>query len=171
MNLTTLDGEDPKAIRKCPLHSRNEAFLFCAQCVEVICENCKKTIHAEHAERGMVFEYLDFINVARSRIHSYKEKLAKYIIDANVPKKEIYDSILKINEEHIEQLYLNQRSKIEEQFAYLFQILETLKNIELEHLTKNREFFKTLFGKILDNYNNMQNDIDEGMIIKLTLLF
>ena len=163
MNLTSLEGEDPKAVRKCPLHLRNEAFLFCAQCVEIICENCKKTIHSEHAERGMVFEYLDFINLARSRIHSYKEKFAKYIIDANVPQKDIYDSILKINEEHIEQLYLNQKTKIEEQFAYLFQILETLKNIELEHLTKNREFFNLLFGKILDNYNNMQNDIDEGI--------
>lgn len=104
--------------------------------------------------------------MARSRIYSYKEKFAKYIVDANVPKKEIYDRILKTNEEQIEQLYLNQKAKIEEQFAYLFRILQELKNIELDHLTKNRVFFKTLFGKILENYNNMQTDIGDGKYIK-----
>jgi hypothetical protein len=161
LNATSIEGEDPKAIRKCPLHPRNEASTFCAQCCEVICDTCKRTIHIDHAEKGVFFDYLDFINLARSRIHSYKEKFNKYIVDANVPKREVYDVLLKTNEEQIEELYVNQKAKIEEQFTYLATILEQLKQIEIDHLTTFKDFFKTLFGKILDNYTAMQLEIEE----------
>jgi hypothetical protein len=165
LNATAGDGEDPMAIRKCPIHPKNEAFYFCAQCCEIICEQCKRTIHIDHADKNVFFEYLDFVNLGRSRIYSYKEKFSKYIVDANVPQREIYDVLLKNNEDHIEQLYVNQKTKIEEQFTYLASILEQLKQIEIDHLTTFKDFFKTLFGKILDNYTSMQQEIDEGKII------
>jgi hypothetical protein len=159
LNATVLDGEDPMAIRKCPLHPKYEASTFCAQCNEIICDYCKKTIHIDHSEKGVFFEYLEFVNLARSRIHSYKEKFNKYIRDANVPVKETYDVLLKTNEQQIEELYINQKFKIEEQFKYIYSILETLKQIEIDNLSKNKDFFKTQFNKILDNYNLMQEEI------------
>lgn len=160
LNNTIQDGEDVYAIRKCPLHPKYEAFMFCAQCCEIICDQCKYSIHAEHADRGVFFEYLDFINLARTRIHAYKEKFTKYLEDANVPNREIYDSFLQTNKDGIDKLYTNQHDKINQQFEYLTKIIGDLKEIELKHLEEFKEFFQMLFGKILDNYNALNEEID-----------
>jgi len=127
----------------------------------VICDQCKNTIHIEHSKKGCVLEYLEFINQARVSIHSYREKFNKYILDANVPLRELYDEILKTNEENIEQLYNNQKTKIEEQFEYFKNLLEDLKTVEIEHLTKVKDYIKTLFDTILNNYTTLQNEKEE----------
>jgi len=166
VNTTTIvEEEDPKSMRKCRLHLRNDAYLFCAQCCEVICESCMKTIHSEHGEKGLIFDYLEFTNLARSRVHTYKEKFVKYIKDTDVPKKEIYDQTLKKNADYLEQLYTHQKIKIEEQFSYLIEKIQELRKIELENFSFNKVFFQNLFEKFKENYTNMQNDIEEGIIL------
>ena len=78
-----------------------------------------------------------------------------------MPQREIYDEVLKTNEENIEQLYNDQKAKIEEQFEYFKKLLDDLKTIEIEHLTKYKDFIKTLFENILNNYTTLQNEKEE----------
>jgi len=61
----------------------------------------------------------------------------------------------------MEQLYNEQKFKIEEQFEYFKNLLDDLKTIEIEHLTKFKDHLKTIFESILNNYNTLQNENDE----------
>jgi len=106
-------------------------------------------------------EYLEFINQARVSIHSYREKFNKYIHEAKVPLREIYDEILRTNEENIEQLYNDQKVKIEDQFEYFKKLLDDLKTIEIEHLNKFKDYIKTLFENLTNNYTSLQNEKEE----------
>lgn len=128
----------------------------------MICDQCKKTIHAEHADKGVFFEYLEFINVGRTRIHAYKEKFQKYVEACNIPKKEVYDTFVNENEGVVDKLYEAQKAKIEEQFAYLLKLIEEMKNLEIDFLTKYKDFFKCLYGKVNDNYKCLLTEIDSG---------
>lgn len=127
----------------------------------MICDQCKNTIHVEHFKKGCVIDYLELINQARVLIYAYKEKFNKYIQEVNVPMKETYDELLKTNEQKIEYLYNYQKTKIEDQFDYFKKLLDELKIKELEHLTKFKDYIKNTFEKILNNYNNLQNERDE----------
>lgn len=111
----------------------------------------------------MVFEYMEFINLARSRIHIYKEKFYHYLDDSKVPLKEIYSTYMEEHQTGIIQLYENQKRKIEEQFAYLQKLIDELKEIELENLFKFKEYFLNLFLKISKNYDLLN---DEILIVK-----
>lgn len=84
----------------------------------------------------------------------------KYLDDAKVPVKEIYDSFMEQNRDGIAKLFENQQVKIEEQFGYLHKILDELKALEIEHLTKFKDYFQTLFSKIFDNYVGLNDEID-----------
>ena len=123
---------------------------------------CKKTIHAEHAEKGVFFEYFEFINVARTRIHAYKEKFQKYVEACNIPKKEVYDTFVSENEGVVDRLYEAQKIKIEEQFVYLTKLIEEMKVLEIDFLTKYKDFFKLLYGKVNDNYKGLLLEIVSG---------
>lgn len=125
---------------------------------------CKKTIHSEHSEKGVFFEYLEFINIARTRIHAYKEKFQKYVEACNIPKKEIYLSFVGENEGIVDKLFNDQKAKIEEQFSYLLKLIEEMKSIEIGFLTKYKEFFRGLYGNVSDNYNNLVKEIQYGKL-------
>lgn len=64
------------------------------------------------------------------------------------------------NRDGILKLYENQKIKIEEQFTYLYKILEELKEIEIEHLKNFKEYFFILYSKIFDNYVGLNDEID-----------
>ena len=129
---------------------------------------CKKTIHSEHADKGVFFEYLDFINVARTRLHSYKEKFQKYIEACKVQKKEEFDIFINENEGVVDKLFDDQKGKIEIKFTFLMGLLEEMKTIELEYLTKYKDFFKGLYAKVHDNFKGLLLEIETGKIIHST---
>ena len=109
---------------------------------------------------------MDFVNLARNRVVIYKDKFFKYLDDAKVPVKEIYDTYMEQNKEGITKLFENQQTKIDEQFVYLHKILDDLKETEKEHLSKFKDFFQALFSKIFDNYIGLNDEIDsvKGLI-------
>lgn len=78
-----------------------------------------------------------------------------------MPLRETYDEILKTNEENIEQLYYDQKEKIEDQFEYFKKLLDDLKTIEIEHLTKFKDYIKTVFESIMNNYTTLQNEKED----------
>jgi hypothetical protein len=124
---------------------------------------CKKTIHSEHSEKGVFFEYLEFINIARTRIHAYKEKFQKYVEACNIPKRDLYDTFVNDNQLIVEKLFNDQKAKIDEQFSYLMKLIEEMKSIEMNFLIKYRDFFKGLYGNVSDNYHNLLKEIQLGM--------
>jgi hypothetical protein len=123
---------------------------------------CKKTIHSEHSEKGVFFEYLEFINIARTRIHAYKEKFQKYVEACNIPKRDLYDTFVNENQLIVEKLFNDQKAKIDEQFFYLMKLIEELKSIEMNFLIKYRDFFNGLYGNVSDNYHNLIKEIQLG---------
>ena len=53
-------------------------MYFCAKCADVICEQCKNTIHTDHLKKGFIFEYTEFINQSQISISQYRDKFIKY---------------------------------------------------------------------------------------------
>jgi hypothetical protein len=137
--------------------------LFCGHCNDIVCETCKKTTHSDHAVKGLIYEYLEFINVARNRTHSYKEKFEKYIEACNIPKIEEYEGNIKLTEEILDKLYIDQKTKIEEEYSYMTRRLEELKSIELENLSKFKESFILLNEKNKENYHSLLQEINLGI--------
>ena len=90
-----------------------------------------------------------------------------YIDACNIPKNEIYEESLRYSEEIIEKLYLDQKIMIEEQYAYLIRMIEELKIIEINNLTKYKDFFKLQNTKIKEYYTPLKNEILSGNLIGL----
>ena len=141
---------------------KNLAFLFCGICNEIICENCKKTPHSDHADKGEIYEYLEFINIARNRTHGYRERFEKYIEACNIPKIEEYEMNIKISEDNLEKLFSDYKNKIEEEYNYLIKRLEEIKSIEIENLSKFKDSFILLNEKNKENYHSLLKEIQLG---------
>ncbi len=137
--------------------------MFCGQCNDIVCETCKKTTHSDHAGKGVVYEYLEFINIARNRSHSYKEKFERYIEACNIPKIEDYEWNIKLTEEILEKQFIDQKTKIEEEYYYMTKRLEELKSIELDNLSKFKESFILLNEKNKENYHSLLHEIHLGI--------
>lgn len=110
-------------------------------------------------------DYHEFINTANDSLTKYKSKFKKYIEDVNVPDREVYDEVLRNNEEQIDELYFNQKARIDEQFDYFSKLLEDFKTVEQEHLLRVRDYIKNIFSKILENYTTLQNEKEETEVL------
>lgn len=156
------EGDDGSFnVRKCDIHIGKDAYLFCTYCNEIMCDVCKDTIHLDHKEKDCFYEYLEYVNTARQKTHLFKEKFDKYIIDARVPEKEKYDQLMKTSENEIEKLYIDQKTKIENQFKYIISILNQIEKTEIERLAKYKGFISKKFSEVFDNFNELQKTIDE----------
>jgi len=173
LNLTTaLDSDtDPKAIRKCPMHPKYEgkynifnslAYLFCAQCNEIICDTCKTTIHVEHSNKGVFYEYLEFINLANARIHSYKDKFNTYCNNIRLEPDFEYNQTIEDGMQSIDKLYNEQKGKIELQFDYLMKLIIELRDLEILYLTRFKDHCQGMYSNLKNNFDQMKNDMNFG---------
>ena len=161
-----LDNEDEVddnnfSIRKCPIHIGKDAYLFCTYCNEIMCDLCRDTVHIDHKDKDCFYEYLEYVNTARQKTHMFKEKFEKYIIDAKVPEKEKYDTMMNISNEEIEKLYNDQKKKITEQFVYISTLLGQIEKVEIDRLGKYKEYFSNKFNEVFENYSELQKTVKE----------
>lgn len=160
-----LIDDDSTTPRKCLLHPKNDIILFCAQCSDVICDQCKSTIHLEHFQKGLVYEFLDFVNLATHRAMVYRDKFSSYITDSKLQNLDAYNSVLEENKEGIISLYKNHIGKIEDNFTRLHALIDALKEQEIRHLDNFRDNFFNMFNNVVLNYQNLTQEIDSVKVL------
>ena len=74
---------------------------------------------------------------------------------------------MKTSENEIEKLYIDQKTKIENQFKYIISILNQIEKTEIERLAKYKGFISKKFSEVFDNFNELQKTIDEVKAYKL----
>ncbi len=144
----------------------NLAYFFCAQCNEIICEHCKTTIHIEHSNKGVFFEYLEFINLANARIHSYKDKFSQYCDGMSLPLEGDYNSSVEECIVAIDKQYEDQKKKIHDQFDYLMKLIIDLRDLEILHLTRFKDHCKEMYLNLKSNFQQLKEDINYGNKVK-----
>ena len=129
-----------------------------------MCETCKTTIHVDHSNKGVFFEYLEYINLANGRIHTYKDKFNNYCKNTKLPNET--DFLGNIDEclAYIEKKYRGQKETIEQQFAYLIKIIIEMKELELSHLSRFKDHSSGLYLNLKQNFSQMKNDISYSKI-------
>lgn len=151
---------DPLKYRKCALHSEIDLDHYCAKCNEIICKDCETKFHSEHNEAVFCFE--EYVKLVNERSQMFKTKFDKYVEDTQIAsQKEKFWELLKSNKDEIELMYNAQQTKITEQFNYLHQLLDKIKEIELQHLLTYKKYFQDKVNLLQSNYEGIQKEIED----------
>lgn len=151
---------DPLKYRKCALHNESDLDHYCAKCNEIICKDCETKFHSEHNEA--VFSFEEYVKLVNERSQMFKTKFDKYVEDTQIAnQKEKFGELLKTNQDEIELMYNAQQTKITEQFNYLHQLLDKIKEIELQHLFTYKKYFQDKVNILQSSYEGIQKEISD----------
>ena len=185
--LHPLSNNEINLIDTCSQHLKN-LTLYCNDCKIFICNDCLKQSHNEHSyekikekwkkeKNNLKFNYQenidDLINDSKEYLMKYSKKtinfINKIINDLNEIKKNIQNSIKKINEDN--ELILNLCEKMKEQMKLARnypnnKIIESIKNLNFQDLKNEITYTNQNDNYIKDLKEEINNNISKFIIFK-----
>lgn len=139
--------------------------MYCTQCNDLICTKCQFSNHKDHNDESVIVDINTYIEQASNQFEIFKDKFQKFIeiSTASFPIDDTIFEYLGKQKNVIDVLYEEQKKFINSQFDVFYKRIDQLKELEVNNLSRFRDFFK---GKFLDLENKIEELANEKIEVE-----